>query len=118
MFDGAFNNQTGSNQNFFAEDMNVDVDVTMNNNNAQNMSSMMGMGQTFQGGVSQPIIEPMQERIVNRTILHEVPHICPMRTRIINNHVFRHTFSPAYSCCEENTCTNVQCGSCCGFNNR
>lgn len=117
MFDGAFNNQTGSNQNFFADDMNVDVDVTMSSNNMQNETPMMG-GPTFQGGISQPIIEPMQERIVNRTIMHEVPHVCPIRTKIINNHVYRHTYSPAYSCCEENTCTNVQCGSCCCFNNR
>ena len=43
-------------------------------------------------------------------------HVCPIRTRIINNHVYRHTYSPAYSCCEENVCSNIQCGSCCGFN--
>ena len=90
-------------------EFNVDVDVNMvpNNNMIPNM-----------GSVSAPIIEPMQQRVVNRTIMHEVPHICPRNTKIINNHVYRHTYSPRYTCCEENVCTNIQCGSCCCFNNR
>lgn len=99
---------TGNNDN-----ITMDIDVNMTNSNA-----MSSMGQMVPGSISAPIIEPMQERIVNRTIMHEVPHVCPIRTKIINNHVYRHTYSPAYSCCEENTCTNVQCGSCCCFNNR
>ena len=72
--------------------------------------------QAIAGTISQPIIEPMRERVINRTIMHEVPHVCPLRTKIINNHVYRHTYRPSYSCCEENTCTNIQCGSCCNFN--
>ena len=106
MFNNAFDNQSGFNQNIFGEDINVDVDITSNNS------------QPFQGVVSSPIIEPVQERVVNRTIMHEVPHICPINTRIINNHVYRHTSAPRYTCCEENTCTNVQCGSCCCFSNK
>ncbi len=113
MYNGSFDGQNGLNQSFFGDDVNVDVDVTMGPNNQM---AQIPAGPTFQGGVSQPIIEPMQERIVNRTIMHEVPHVCPIRTKIINNHIYRHTYSPAYSCCEENTCTNVQCGSCCCFN--
>ena len=64
---------------------------------------------------SAPIIEPMRERVVNRTIEHVVPHVCPVRTRIINHHVFKHTYQPNYSCCEENVCSHVQCGSCCNY---
>ena len=111
MFSDTNGNLNGMNQNFFGEDINVDVDFTMNQPNYSNNMEMMG-------NMSQPIIEPMQERVVNRTIMHEVPHVCPINTRIINNHVYRHTYSPRYTCCEENTCTNVQCGSCCCFNNR
>ena len=66
-------------------------------------------------GMQAPIIEPMQERVINRTIVHEVPHVCPMRTKIVNHHVFKHTYQPSYSCCEENVCSEVQCGSCCNF---
>ena len=62
-----------------------------------------------------PIMECPQERCCHRYICHEVPHVIPCNTRIINHHVYRHTFTPSYTCCEENTCTNVQCGSCCQF---
>jgi len=92
---------------------NIDIDFAQ----AQTQTQNFAMGQAPMASVSQPIIEPMQERVVNRTIEHQVPHICPIRTRIINHHVFRHTYQPSYSCCEENVCQNVQCGSCCGFNN-
>ena len=42
-------------------------------------------------------------------------HVCPIRTRIINHHVYRHTYRPEYSCCEENVVSNINQGSCCGF---
>ncbi len=86
---------------------NIDIDVMQDQDY---MSNGMNMGMT-----STPIIEPMRERVVNRTIEHVVPHVCPIRTKIINHHVFKHTYQPDYSCCEENVCTNVQCGSCCNF---
>ena len=96
------------NNNFYAENMDIDMDINMMNNmnsTSMNMPTMQ----------TQPIIEPMQERVVNRTIVHEVPHVCPIQTRIVNHHIFRHTYSPAYSCCEENVCSEEQCGSCCCF---
>ena len=62
-----------------------------------------------------PIMEPMRERVVNRTIVHNVPHVCPIRTRIVNHHVYQHTYQPSYTCCEENVCEHVQCGSCCNY---
>ena len=99
-----------------------DVDINITNQNVNsNMNDNMNFNQNQMGGVPMsesmmsPIIEPGRERVVNRTFVHEVPHICPINTRIINNHVYRHTYQPRYTCCEENTCTNVQCGSCCCF---
>lgn len=62
-----------------------------------------------------PIVEPMRERVVHKTIEHIVPHVCPVRTRVINHHVYKHTYQPNYTCCEENVCEHVQCGSCCNF---
>lgn len=53
----------------------------------------------------------------NKSIKKGQAHICPIRTRIVNHHIFRHTYQPSFSCCEENVCQNVQCGSCSGFNN-
>lgn len=56
-----------------------------------------------------------KERVVHRTFVHDVPHTCPIHTRIINHHVYRHTYKPVYTCSEENVCSNVQCGSCSQF---
>ena len=90
----------------------IDID-----NNSGNIDIDVNQSQSFMSGGStaSPIIEPVRERVVNRTIEHVVPHVCPVRTRIINHHVFKHTYQPNYTCCEENVCENVQCGSCCNF---
>jgi len=96
---------------------NYDFDSTiMGNNNVIenevdiNMIGNVGM-QMMQGGIN----EGVQERVINRTFVHEVPHVCPIHTRIINHHVYKHTYRPQYTCSEENTVSNVQCGSCCQF---
>lgn len=62
-----------------------------------------------------PVYECPQERVCHREIVHNVQHICPINTRIINHHIYRHTYAPCYSSCEENTCCNVYEGSCCNF---
>ena len=109
----------------YGEDINIDINNfntnnnTSTNNNINTNSFDMNMadpGNTMMGSVQGPIIEPGRERVVQRNIIHEVKHICPMNTKIINNHIFKHTYEPRYTCCEENTCTNIQCGSCCNFN--
>lgn len=109
------------NDNFRQDDIDINItndNINSNINDNMNFNNNMNMGDGFQqtmGDVMSPVIEPGRERIVNRTFVHEVPHICPINTRIINNHVYKHTYQPRYTCCEENTCTNVQCGSCCCF---
>ena len=98
---------------------NQNVNSNMNDNMNMNMNyndMMDGYSMPMQGNVMNPIVEPGRERIVNRTFVHEVPHICPMNTRIINNHIYRHTYQPRYTCCEENVVPQQQCGSCCNFN--
>ncbi len=120
MFGGCCHDrQNEFNQNFVGEnDINMDIDVNMAGGNINMANAMpavdnqnLMMGSTMQS----PIVEPMQERVVHRTIMHEVPHVCPQRTKIINHHVYKHTYRPSYSCCEENTVSNIQCGSCCQF---
>lgn len=100
-----FNSTVIGNNNVVDNDMNVDINMVNNPMNAQ----MSG------GSCCNPISEAPQVRCVHRTIVHEVPHVCPIKTRIINHHVYKHTYRPEYSCSEENTVTNVQCGSCCNF---
>lgn len=107
--DRCYDRDVDVNTNFFADNMtnNIDVDVDVTNGyNNMNMTNTCP---------NQPIVEPMQERCVNRTIVHEVPHVCPIRTRIINHHVYKHTYRPEYSCCEENVVSNIDQGSCCNF---
>lgn len=97
---------------------NIDININNSNSNMNTNTFTQSMGNTpvMDYGMQEPIIEPGRERVVQRNIVHEVRHICPMNTKIINNHIFKHTYQPHYTCCEENTVTNVQCGSCCNFN--
>lgn len=69
-------------------------------------SNMMGCPQA-------PIYECPQERVCHRYICYDVPHIMPCNTRIINHHIYKHTFVPEYTCCEENVCENVYGPRCC-----
>lgn len=48
----------------------IDIDLNQSQTSNINNGPMMGM-------TSQPIIEPMRERVVNRTIEHVVPQPCP-----------------------------------------
>ncbi len=63
-----------------------------------------------------PIIEKPIERCVERNICHKVEHICPIHTRIINNHIYEHTYRPEYTCSEENVVTNMDPGCCANQN--
>lgn len=62
-----FDNQVVGNNNTIENDMNVDV-------------TMMGMNNMMQdnmNGYNAPINEGVQQRVVNRTFVHEVPQVCP-----------------------------------------
>jgi len=61
----------------------------------------------------QPVQECPQERVCHRYICYEVPHIMPCNTKIINHHIYRHTYTPCYTCCEENVVSNVYDPKCC-----
>ncbi len=103
--------------NEFFQNMNMESNITGDNNVVNNEMdvdvSYMNQGNNAMMGA--PMNEGVQERVINRTFVHEVPHVCPIHTRIINHHVYKHTYRPAYTCSEENVCSNVQCGSCCQF---
>ena len=86
--------------------------------NTPNMGVGMNMemsygGESYPGVVCSPVYECPEEKVCHRYICHEVPHIKPCNTRIINHHVYRHTFTPCYSCCEENVVSNVYDNNCC-----
>ncbi len=60
-----------------------------------------------------PIQECPQERVCHRYMNYEVPHIMPCNTRIINHHIYRHTYTPCFTSCEENVVSNVYDRKCC-----
>lgn len=111
------------NEDIVSRDTDMNATFIGNNNTIENemnmnmggMPMMDGGSMEFGGCCQRPITGPVQQRCIHKTIVHEVPHVCPIHTKVINHHVYKHTYRPAYSCSEENTCTNIQCGSCCQF---
>ena len=85
-------------------DGNYDTMVEVKDLNIQKDNNMCCM--------EQPIMEPGTENCVHRTICHEVEHICPINTRIINHHVYKHVYKPCYTCCEENQVCHINEGNC------
>ena len=41
-----------------------------------------------------PIMEAPIEKCIQKNIVHEVEHICPINTKIINNHIYKHVYKP------------------------
>lgn len=83
--------------------MNMGMDTDMMNNN--------GMC----GCVCPPVYECPQERVCTRVIVHEVPHVMPIHTKIINHHVYKHSYTPCYTMSECDTCENVYDPCCKNF---
>lgn len=76
-------------------------------------ADMMGVPAMGMGACCMPVYECPRENVCHRYICYEVPHIMPCNTRIINHHVYRHTYRPEYTCCEENVVSNVYDRPCC-----
>ena len=74
--------------------------------------NMEGYNMEMSGCKMDPIVEKGCEKCVHRTICHEVEHICPVNTRVINHHVYRHVYKPCYTSCEV---SHINEGSCCCF---
>lgn len=90
--------------------MNFDA-TQANMNNIPN--DKMNMDNNFTGCNMAPIMECPQERCCHREIHHEVKHVIPVNTRILNHHIIHHTYVPMYTCCEENDCCDVYDNKCC-----
>ena len=98
----------------FKQEMTSEQTVNMNmdmNNMNMNMGGCCDAPQM--GCVMAPVYECPKENVCHRYICYEVPHIMPCNTRIINHHVYRHTYRPEYTCCEENVVSNVYDQRCC-----
>ena len=61
------------------------------------------------------VMEPVITKCIEKEFYHQVPHICPIHTHVINKHIYEHTYTPQYTCSEENQVINNDCGKCSGF---
>lgn len=75
------------------------------------------MGRQFGGGCgcNQPVVEPVINKCIEKEFCHEVQHVCPIHTHVVNRHVYNHVYQPQYTTSEENQIINNDNGSCCGF---
>ena len=65
--------------------------------------------------MEQPIIEPTITKCIEKEFHHQIEHCCPIHTHVINKHIYTHTYTPQYTCCEENEKCDVYEGNCNGF---
>jgi len=42
-------------------------------------------------GCECPVMEPVVTKCIEREFCHEVPHICPIHTHVVNKHIYKHT---------------------------
>ena len=61
------------------------------------------------------VMECPQERVCHIETIHNVPHVIPINTRVINHHIYRHTYQPMYTCTMEDEVSNVCDYNSCGF---
>ncbi len=78
------------------------------------MMPQMGM-EPMMDSCNREVVEPTINKCIEREFYHEVPHICPIHTHVVNKHIYKHTYTPQYSCSEENQVCNIDCGGCSGF---
>ena len=99
-------------QNKFEFNTESNYEGTMSMNNMAGGCCDMGMAPS-QTMMCPPIQECPQERVCHKYICYEVPHIIPCNTRVINHHIYRHTYTPCFTTCEENVVSNVYDQRCC-----
>ena len=56
----------------------------------------MMMPQNGMDCCNREIVEPAINKCIEREFYHEVPHVCPIHTHVINKHIYKHTYTPQY----------------------
>lgn len=65
--------------------------------------------------IVEQVMEPTITKCIEKNFMHEVPHVCPMHTHVINKHIYNHTYTPQFTCSEETQIINNDCGKCPGM---
>ncbi len=55
----------------------------------------------------QQVVEPTVNKCVEQVYYHEVPHVVPIHTHVVNKHIYNHTYTPQYTCSQENQVVNM-----------
>ena len=84
------------------------------NCNCPRQPQMMG-GCQDRPQMEQCVMEPTITKCIEKEFYHEVPHVCPIHTHVINRHIYNHSYTPQYTCSEENQVCNIDNGPCCKF---
>ena len=66
------------------------------------------------GCMMPPVYECPQERVCTKVFMNEVPHIIPVHTKYVNHHIFKHTYTPAFTEETIETSENITTPSCGG----
>lgn len=59
----------------------------------------------------QPVVEPTVTNCIEKEFYHEVEHVIPVHTHVINKHIYSHVYKPQFTCSEECQVINNEC--CC-----
>ena len=57
-----------------------------------------------------PVVEPAVNKCIEKEFVHEVEHIIPVHTHVVNKHVYNHVYRPEFTCSEEEVIVNNECG--------
>lgn len=63
--------------------------------------------------IEREVVEPTVTNCVEREFYHEVPHVVPVHTHVVNKHIYKHTYTPCFTCSEENVVCDMG-PDCCG----
>lgn len=64
------------------------------------------------------LYDPCVTNCVEKEFYHEIQHVIPVHTHVINKHIYNHTYAPEFSCSEECQVINNECNRCNNFPNR
>lgn len=90
-----------------------ETSVNMNTNHNCHCCHMNPCCPPVQNCCCPPIYECPRENVCHKVINYDVPHIIPCNTKVINHHVYKHTYTPTYTSCEEDVISNVYDNRCC-----
>jgi hypothetical protein len=57
-------------------------------------------------------VAPPRVKVVHRPVYHDVIHVQPCHTHVVNTRINCHKFVPTYSCSSEYQCKDVYSGGC------